>query len=81
MGSVLVVEDDPAVLSLVCDALAGAGHSVECVGTFAEGYGHLSSRSFDLVLANARLPDGSVELTPSNRTLGGLRTGVDVLPR
>jgi DNA-binding response OmpR family regulator len=59
MAAVLVVEDDPDVLALLCDAIATAGHAVECVGTYAEGDDRLSSRGFDLVIANARLPDGS----------------------
>jgi DNA-binding response OmpR family regulator len=59
MAAVLVVEDDPDVLALLCDAIAAAGHAVECVGTYAEGGDRLSAGTFDLVVANARLPDGS----------------------
>ncbi len=56
---VLVVEDDPAVLSIVNRALTRAGHAVITAGNAAEGLRifDLVRPTFDLVVSDVILPD------------------------
>jgi signal transduction histidine kinase/CheY-like chemotaxis protein len=56
---VLVVEDDPAVATVVVDMLAQLGHRGSCVGTVASALAHLNdSAEIDLVLSDVLLPGG-----------------------
>jgi DNA-binding response OmpR family regulator len=56
---VLVVDDEPAVRKMAAKALAADGHSVELASGCEEGRQMLKAGSFDLVLADAMLGDGT----------------------
>lgn len=51
---VLLVEDDPALATVVAEALGSSGHRVQQVATGAEA---LAARDFELVLLDLGLPD------------------------
>jgi two-component system response regulator HydG len=54
---VLVVEDDPEMLALVCEHLEGEGYTVVGAGRGAEAIARLRSGEFDVVLTDLRMPD------------------------
>jgi two-component system response regulator PilR (NtrC family) len=56
---ILFVEDDPEVRSIVEDTLQEAGYAVASVGTIAGGQSLLDAGTYDLLLTDGRLPDGS----------------------
>ena len=54
----LIVEGDEAWRSTLCESLRRSGFTIAAVGSEAEAAAALGSSSFDLVLADERLPDG-----------------------
>lgn len=54
---VLVVEDDPEMLALVCEHLESEGYAVQGAGRGTEAIDQLRSGEFDVVLTDLRLPD------------------------
>jgi len=66
MAKILVVDDDPQVLESVADRLTFEEHTVTVASTSLEGWTHLQSNDYDLVVLDWELPDG---------------TGVDILRR
>jgi DNA-binding response OmpR family regulator len=56
---ILLVEDDPDVGPLLEHVLLSAGYSVDLVASLGEGLSQLQSRSYNLVLTDVMLPDGS----------------------
>jgi DNA-binding NtrC family response regulator len=59
MASILVIEDEEAVRSLLITALTTAGYAVETTEDGASGIAKLESRRFDVVLADLTLPQCS----------------------
>lgn len=59
MPSILLVEDDVDVRLIIEHVLIDAGHEVETAGTMAGGIERLRGRSYDLVIADGKLPDGT----------------------
>ena len=59
MAYILLVEDDLDVRLLIEHVLIDAGHRVEVTGTMAEGCDLLRRGSYDLVIADGMLPDGT----------------------
>jgi DNA-binding NtrC family response regulator len=57
-GSLLLVDDDPHVLDSMANWLREQGYNVDEATSCQEARGRLSKRSYDLVLADVRLPDG-----------------------
>lgn len=57
--SVLVVDDDDAILTLLSRTLEAAGYEVVTAKGLAEGLTQLESRSFDAVLTDKQMPGGS----------------------
>jgi signal transduction histidine kinase len=57
--SVLLLEDEPAVLAMIARALRRAGFEVEAVARVAAALAALERRSFDLLVTDAVLPDGN----------------------
>jgi DNA-binding response OmpR family regulator len=57
--SILVIEDDPDVGLLLEHILASAGYSVDRVTTASESRHLIASKTYDLVLADGVLPDGT----------------------
>ena len=56
---ILFVEDDPQVCSIIEDTLREAGYAVVSAGTVAGGQSLLDAGTYDLLLTDGRLPDGS----------------------
>jgi two-component system, OmpR family, response regulator len=56
--TILVVDDDDALRTLLVDYLTGHGLSVQGVGTATEAVKAVSKNSFQLVLLDLSLPDG-----------------------
>jgi DNA-binding NtrC family response regulator len=70
-GSVLVVDDEPAILSTLKTALSLEGYAVDVAGGVAVAEEKLRRRSYDLLLLDVALPDGDgVSLLERQRGLG-----------
>jgi DNA-binding NtrC family response regulator len=57
-GQVLVVDDEPSILSTLKKALSLEGYTVEVAGGISVAEERLAKRSFDIVLLDVALPDG-----------------------
>jgi len=57
--SLLVVDDEPDLCTLYELTLVREGYDVECAGSVGEALALLEQRSFDLMITDMRLPDGS----------------------
>jgi DNA-binding NtrC family response regulator len=55
----LVVEDDAALMEVLCDQLRSLGHTTVAARTVADGLEHLGGEEFDVALLDLMLPDGS----------------------
>jgi len=53
---VLVVDDEPDLCALIADGLIDEGHQVTCVKDGAAALQAASTTTYDLVLADVRLP-------------------------
>ncbi|MBT9597410.1 MAG: sigma-54-dependent Fis family transcriptional regulator [Vitreoscilla sp.] len=58
-GGVLVVDDEPDLLTLYELTLLREGHEVETAATVADAWALLQQRVYRLVITDMRLPDGS----------------------
>ncbi len=56
---VLVVDDEPDLLTLYEITLVREGYDVECAGTLAEAWDLLEAGAFQAVVTDMRLPDGT----------------------
>jgi two-component system response regulator HydG len=56
-SKILVVEDDPEMLAMVCEHLEAEGHAVVGADRGAEAIAQLRSGEFDIVLTDLRMPD------------------------
>jgi len=56
---ILFVEDDAQIRLLVEDTLRDAGYAVESASTVADGQSLLDAGTYDLLLTDGHLPDGS----------------------
>ena len=56
---ILVVDDEPSVTGALAVVLGDAGYDVAIADTIAQAKSALSSRSFDLVISDLRLNDGT----------------------
>ncbi len=59
MARILLVEDDDGLQRFLREVLEQEGHAVDCVDTKARAEAALRASSYDLTLADVRLPDGS----------------------
>ncbi len=67
---VLLIEDDDLFREMLADLLKEMGHRVETAASVAQGGAKAAEDSWDLVLVDLRLPDGSgLELLPSLQRL------------
>lgn len=55
--TILVVDDEADLASLMCDTLELAGHRVESACNGAAALGRLAERRYDLVLSDIRMPE------------------------
>ena len=58
-GGVLVVDDEPDLLTLYELTLLREGHEVETAASVADAWALLQQRVYRLVITDMRLPDGS----------------------
>ena len=58
LEKILIVEDNPSVVSLLQQICLRHKLSVSCASTLAEAQSHLEREPFDLMLLDLRLPDG-----------------------
>jgi len=56
---ILLVEDDPDVRFVMEHVLIDTGYEVDVIGTMIGGAELLACGSYDLVIADGRLPDGN----------------------
>jgi CheY-like chemotaxis protein len=78
---ILLVDDDPNILETAKDILEDAGYEVAVASTMAEGLTALQGQTYQILLSDLNLPDGSglklaeraKELAPSLRIM--LMTG------
>jgi DNA-binding response OmpR family regulator len=71
MPQLLLIEDDPDVRLLLEDFLLGAGFEVNSADTVSGGQQLLGCCSFDLIVTDGRLPDGTgAVFTRAGRELG-----------
>ena len=56
---ILIVEDEPSLRELMCRELQRENHVVESAASFREADGKLAGYSYDLILLDIMLPDGS----------------------
>ena len=59
MARILLIEDDDNVRLLLEHVLLCEGYTVEAAGTASRGETQLENGNYDLVLADAKLPDGN----------------------
>lgn len=59
MSRILVVEDDPDLRPLLEHVLVGAQHDVDVAESVAGGLALVAAGTYDLVIADGRLPDGT----------------------
>ena len=59
MARILLIEDDVDVRHVMQHALFDGGYEVDATGTEEGGFELLGSHSYDLVIADPRLPDGN----------------------
>ncbi len=57
--SILLVEDEPATLRLMARLLRGLGHTITTAATIASAQEAIEVSSFDLIVSDIGLPDGS----------------------
>ncbi len=57
-GSILVVDDEPSILSTLKKALSLEGYSVDVAGGIAVAEERMRKRAYDIVLLDVALPDG-----------------------
>jgi CheY-like chemotaxis protein len=58
-GQILVVDDDTAFATLMSAALEARGHDVDWAGSIMEALRSMHAGSYDLVIIDMHLPDGS----------------------
>ncbi|MDO8803493.1 MAG: response regulator [Elusimicrobiota bacterium] len=56
--SILVADDEKAMLRLYLRIFAGSGYSISTAGTFAEAAALLRKNSYDLLITDFIFPDG-----------------------
>jgi len=59
MAKILIIDDDEMFCRMLSSAITGEGFEVDCAYNLASGLQLVSSRSFDIVLLDVRLPDGN----------------------
>ena len=70
-GQILVVDDEPSILSTLKKALSLEGYTVDVAGGVALAEERLAKRSYDVLLLDVSLPDGNgVELLERLRKSG-----------
>ena len=65
MASVLIIDDDQGIYSILSRIVTNKGHDAISALTVKEGLEELSANSFDVVFLDVQLPDGNgLDLLP-----------------
>ncbi len=56
---ILIIEDEPSLLELMCRELTKEQYVVECAATYAEADAKLAGYTYDCILLDIMLPDGN----------------------
>src|SRR5262249_43072313 len=77
---ILVIDDDRAVRTLVCDLLAGLGYAADEGEDASTGLALLARQRYDLVITDLMMPQGVRHRAPGTRVLviSGFATPDDV---
>lgn len=68
---ILIIDDEPAIASVLQPVLAATGSEVFCAGTAAEGLKLAKEKAIDIILLDLGLPDADgKDLVPHLRSLG-----------
>lgn len=59
MASILLVEDREDVRELLKETILLVGHNLECAPTWVDGLRALAAGTYDVLVADVRLPDGT----------------------
>ena len=59
MATILIIDDDSVLCSMLNEQLTDAGHETDTAHTLTEGLHHAEKREFDVVLLDVQLPDGN----------------------
>jgi serine/threonine protein kinase/ActR/RegA family two-component response regulator len=72
VAKILVIDDDDALLTTICDWLNYEEHQTEPVGTGAEGWRRMQSQEHELIILDWDLPDiNGIDLLKRFRKSGG----------
>ena len=55
-GSVLIVDDEPGIITLLTQVLAGLGHTVTAATNGAEAMERIATGSYDVIVSDVRMP-------------------------
>ena len=61
-GQILVVDDEPSILSTLKKALSLEGYTVDVVGGVTLAAERVAKKSYDVLLLDVSLPDGNLSL-------------------
>ncbi len=73
---ILLVEDEPEIQAVLADALRDERYAVDFAATVSEAKNCLASQTYDLVIADWKLPDGDGRLIADWATQLGAKTVV-----
>lgn len=59
---ILLVDDEPDIRTTLAHALEGENYAVDLAGTMGEAKAFLTTQTYDLVIADWKLPDGDGRL-------------------
>lgn len=73
---ILLVEDEPEIQAVLSEALRDDNYAVDFAATVREAKSRLASQTYDLVIADWKLPDGDGRLIADWATELGAKTVV-----
>jgi len=59
MASILIIDDDTVLCSMLYERLTAAGHHAVQAHTLTDGRGRVAGHAFDVILLDVQLPDGN----------------------
>lgn len=78
--SILIVDDEPEIASLLGEEFADAGYEVTIANGFLDGFALIQSHHFDCMITDIKMPDGSgMELLDAVLKKSGGTTDVVVI--
>ena len=86
---ILLVDDEPDIRAMLGEILRGKGYEIDSAGTACDAKDRLASQTYDLVIADWKLPDGdgrviadwAIELGAKTCVMSGLLSFMPGGPR